>query len=159
VKNTVYFFIFVVASITTGARAADTASDLAVIVNKSCKLDEVGTADLVKYFTADKTKLPDGTKLTIVMHDPGRAERKAALEGIYRMSENDYNEHFVEATFTGAVAMAPKSLPSAAAVKKFVAETPGAISYVRSEDLDDSVKALKIDGKSPGDSGYRLKVK
>jgi len=46
--------------------------------------------------------------------------------------------------------MAPKSLPSAAAVKKFVAETPARSATCAARDLDDSVKALKIDGKSPG---------
>ena len=158
-KRTRFLLACILALFAIRARAGDTAGDLAVIVNKSSKLEDVSSADLAKYFKADKTKTPDGTKLVLVVHDVGRAEREAALKGIYRMSEIAYTEHFVEATFTGAVAAAPKALPSAAAVKKFVADAPGGIGYVRGSDLDDTVKALKIDGKAPGDADYKLKLK
>jgi len=139
-------------------RAGDAGGDLAIVVNKACKLDDVSSSDLAKYFKADKSKAPDGTKLVIVMQDTGRAERNAALKGIYKMSEEAYTEHFVEATFTGAVTAAPKALPSAAAVKKFVAETAGGIGYIRGSDADDSVKVLKVDGQAPGEANYRLKL-
>jgi len=138
-----------------GARA----DDLAIIVNKTNSLDSISSADLAKYFKAEKSKAPDGKKLVIVMQDVGRPERAAALKDIYKMSETEYNDYFVEATFTGAVAAAPKALPSGAAVKSFVAETPGGIGYVVSGDADASVKVLKIDGKAPGDADYKLKVK
>jgi hypothetical protein len=45
-----------------------------------------------------------------------------------------------------------------AAVKAYVAQTPGAIAYIRASDADDSVKVLKVDGKSPGDADYGLKL-
>src|SRR4051812_13771979 len=96
------------------------ADNLAIIVNKGCHVDNLTAADLAKYFKADKTKAPDGTKFVIVMHDTGRPERDAALREIFKMSEAEYANHFVEATFTGAVAAAPKAFGSAAAVKKFV---------------------------------------
>jgi len=134
VENTVYFFIFVVASITDGARAADTASDLAVIVNKSCKLDEVGTADLVKYFTADKTKLPDGTKLTNRDARPREGGTQSGARGHLSNERKRLQRALRRGHLHRRVAMAPKSLALPAAVKKFVAETPGAISYVRSEE-------------------------
>jgi len=145
------------ATLTLNARAQDKAGCLAVIVNKTAKLDTVSTSDLQKYFKAEKTKMPDGTKIVIVMADVGRPERDAALKEIYTMSEADYNDYFVGQTFTGAVAAAPKALPSPAAIKAFVAQTPGAIAYVSGADADDSIKVLTIDGKAPGDAGYSLK--
>ena len=143
----------------TAAHAQDKATQLAIIVNKACSLDNVTTAEVQKYFKADKSKTPDGTKIVIVMQDVGNPDRDAALRAIYKMSEAEYNDFFVGQTFTGAVAAAPKALPSSAAVKQFVAATPGAISYVRASDADDSVKILKVDGKSPGDADYGLKLK
>ena len=141
------------------ARAEDKADHLAVIVGKTSKLDDVSSADLQRYFKAEKSKTPDGVKLVIVMLDLGRPEREAALRSIYKMSEAEYNDYFVGATFTGAVQSAPKALPSVAAVKKFVAETPGAIGYVRASDADDTVKSLKVDGKAPGEAGYKIGMK
>jgi ABC-type phosphate transport system substrate-binding protein len=75
------------------------------------------------------------------------------------MSESEYNDYFVGQTFTGAVASAPKTFPNGATVKAFVAQTPGAIGYVRASDVDSSVKALKVDGKSPSDADYSLTTK
>jgi hypothetical protein len=145
-------------AMTPSAHAQDKAGSLAIIVNKASKLSDLSLADLQKYFRADKTKAPDGVKIVIVMADAGRPERAAALKTIYKMSEAEYNDYFVGQTFTGAVAAAPKSLPSPSAIKLYVAQTPGAIAYVQAGDTDDSVAVLKIGGKSPGDADYPLKV-
>lgn len=140
------------------AQAGDASGDLAIVVHKASPLDDVSSADLAKFFKAEKGKMPDGAKVVIVMQEPGRPERAAALKFIYRMDEAEYANHFAEATFTGAVASAPKALPSGSAVKKFVAGAPGGLGYVRGSELDDSVKTLRIDGRSPGDADYKLKI-
>lgn len=141
------------------ARAEDKADDLAIIVHPGSKLDGVGFGDLQKYFKAEKTKSPDGAKIVLVMQDIDRPERAIVLKQIYKMSETEYADFFVEATFTGAVAAAPKAFPSGAMVKKFVASTPGALGYVRASETDATVKVLKVDGAAPGDPGYKLKSK
>lgn len=134
------------------------AADLAIVVNKASSLDNLSSAELTKYFKADKSKAPDGTKVVIVMQAPGRAERAAALKGIYKMSESEYSDYFVEATFTGAVAEAPRALADGAAVKSFVAGNAGGLGYIAASEADDSVKVLKVDGKAPGDAGYKLSL-
>ena len=154
IKSLLLAGLFLTASL-TGLRA----DDLAIIVNKATKVDDVSFGDLQKYFKAEKSKTADGTKIVLVMQDVGRPERDAALKTLYKMSEAEYTDYFVSQTFTGAVAAAPKSLPSAAAVKKYVAETPGAIGYVRAGEADDSVKVLKVDGKAPGEADYKLGIK
>lgn len=151
-------FFLTIALLCAGLLGVARASDLAIVVNKGSSLDNVTSAELAKYFKAEKSKAPDGTKLVIVMQAPGRAERAAALKGIYHMSESEYNDYFVEATFTGAVATAPQALPSGDAVKKFVGGNKGGIGYVRDSDVDDTVKVLKVDGLAPGAAGYKLKI-
>jgi ABC-type phosphate transport system substrate-binding protein len=142
-----------------GTQAQDKAEQLAIIVNPASPLNDISFVDLQKYFKAEKTKTPDGTKVVIVMQDVGRPERDAALKLIYKMSEDEYSDYFVGQTFTGAVAAAPKTYKSVATIKKYVAETPGAIAYVRATEADDSVKVLKVNGKSPGDADYKLGMK
>ena len=75
------------------------------------------------------------------------------------MGEDDYAKYFLQATFTGLVQAAPRPLASPGAMRQFVAGTPGAIGYLRASDVDDSVKIVKVDGKSPGDPDYKLKLK
>src|ERR1051326_7414570 len=161
-KNLIKSFLLLACLTAANTRmvfAQDKADHLAIIVNKASKLDEISMGDLQKYFKAEKTKTPDGTKVIIVMLDIGRPERDAALKSIYKMSDTEYNDFFVSATFTGAVQAAPKALPSPAAMKKYVSDTAGAIGYLRASDADDSVKVLKVDGKSPGEADYSLKLK
>jgi len=136
--------------------AQDKSAQLAVIIGKSSQLDNVSSADLAKIFKAEKAKAPDGTRFVITMLATGLPERDAALKGIYGMSEAEYGKFFLQATFTGAVQAAPKNYPSAAALKQFVAATPGAIGYIRASDLDDTVKAVKVDDRAPGDADYKL---
>ena len=135
------------------------AGDLAIIVNKASPVDTLTAGELTKFFKAEKSKFANGTKAVLSMQESGRPEREAALKQIYKMSESEYNDYFVEATFTGAVSAAPKAYPSGLAVKKFVANTPGGIGYIDSAEVDDSVKAIKVDGKAPGEADYKLKLK
>jgi hypothetical protein len=153
-----YLVLFSVMSV-GAVRAGDQADDLAIIVHPANKLENVTFNELQRYFKVEKSKTPDGLKLVVLMQDVGRPERDAALKGIYKMTDAQYTSFFVEATFTGAVTSAPKSFPSAAAIKKFVSVTPGAIGYVRGSDLDDTIKVIKVDGKAPGDADYQPKAK
>ena len=87
-----------------------------------------------------------------------KVERDVVLRAIYGMAERDFNRHFLQARFTGEVLAAPKLLSTARGVKKFVLNVPGAIAYIRFDELDDSVKPIHIDNQAPADPGYKLRV-
>jgi ABC-type phosphate transport system substrate-binding protein len=131
---------------------------LAIIVNKSNPVEGLSYADLRQIFLGQRSYWPHGRKITLVMREPGQAEREAVLRAVYGMGERDFNRHFLQAKFTGEVLAAPKLLSTAAGVKKFVLNVPGAIAYVRLNELDDSVKPIHIDNQAPGDPGYKLRV-
>ena len=134
-------------------------ADLAIIVNKNSGLDTVTSEELAKIFRAEKPKDPNGTRFIITARETGSPERAAALGQIYKLSEDEYSKYFLQATFVGQVTSAPRNLNGPAVAKQFVSVTPGAISYVRSSDADDTVKVLKVDGKAPGEAGYPLTIK
>ena len=138
-------------------RAEDKPAHLAIIVAKDSPVHAMTMADLIKVFRSEKARTDDDTRFVILMREPGSAERGVVLGGIYGMSESEYKKYFLEATFTGTVPSAPKQFNSAAAVRRYVAKTPGAIGYVLSTDVDDSVKSITVDGKSPVDADYALK--
>ena len=142
-----------------GANAQDKSGDLAIIVSKSRDVDNVTSEELTKIFRAEKPKGSDGVRFILIAREPGSAERAAALAGIYKASEDDYAKYFLQATFIGLVSSAPRPFSSAAALRQFVANTPGAIGYLRGSDVDDSVKIIKVDGHAPGEADYPLKIK
>ena len=154
-----FWLIALFALLLVGTALADDKSDsLAIVMSKDSTLDNVSMPELIKIFRGEKSHAPDGTKFQLVMREPGSDERSAILKGVYKMSEPDYKKYFLQATFTGMVQSAPKQITGADAMKQFIATTPGAIGYLRASDLDDSVKAIKIDGKSPQDADYPLKI-
>lgn len=137
--------------------AQDKADHLAIIVHKASGLDNVTLTELQKYLRAEKTKDPGGSKIVLTQREPG-PERDALLRGVYKMSDGELNRYFLQATFTGAMAAAPKQVGPGPIAKKFVADTAGAIGFVRASEADDSVKVLKVDGKTPGEAGYPIVI-
>lgn len=131
---------------------------LAVIVNKSNPTTNLSFDELRRIFLAEKAHWPNGRRITIVMRESGQLERNAVLRAIYRMTEEEFDRYFLQATFTGQALGAPKTVSTAASMRKFVFYVPGAIGYVRADELDDSIIPIRIDGLAPGDAGYRLKL-
>ena len=140
------------------APAPDKSADLAIVVNESSLLESISSAELTKIFKAERPRAPGGFRYIIAVRDPGSSERKAALKAIYHMTDPDYEKFFLQAAFAGKVQAVPKELNSPAAVRQFIASSPGAISYLRASEADASVKVLKVDGKSPGDPDYPIKI-
>jgi len=131
---------------------------LAVIVNKSNPVDDLSSAELRKIFLAERRTWPGGRKITVVMREPGQTERETMLKLICRMNDSDFNKYFLQLSFTGESQATPKVLATAGGMLRFVFNVPGAIGYVRAAELDASVKAIRVDGRAPGDSLYRLKL-
>jgi len=131
---------------------------LAIVVNRSNPLDNLSFPELRKIFLGERNHWPNGHRIAIAMLDYGQPERKTVLRLIYRMDETGYQDFLLREMFRGDVFIAPKNLSSPTIVRKFVFNAPGAIGYIRSRDVDQSVKVIRIDGLLPEDKGYRLQV-
>jgi len=131
---------------------------LAIIVNQSNPVENFSIEELRKIFLGERSHWPNGRRITLVMLDETQPERKAVLRDIYSMSEKDFNNHFIQGVFTGAVFVSPKTLATPAEVRKFVFNVPGAIGYVRVSEVDPSVKVLRVDGRLPEDKDYRFRL-
>src|SRR6185295_15325576 len=136
----------------TGANAAGGAhATLAIIVNTQNPVEELSIADLRGIFLGETTRWPDGRRITVAMRDTGQAERDAVLRLVCRMSDQDFTRYLLQATFRGALQSSPKVLETSNGVRRFVFNVPGAIGYVRGDEVDASVKSLRITGgPSPG---------
>jgi hypothetical protein len=91
------------------------------------------------------------------MREPGVGEREAVLRLVYDMDEKGFNSYFLGKKFRGELLEEPRQRSSTSDMIKTVANLPGAIGYVRSEEVDASVKVLRVDGLAPGDAGYRMR--
>jgi phosphate transport system substrate-binding protein len=137
---------------------AQAAEPLAIVVNRNNPLSEISLADLRRVFRGQRTRWTNGRRVTLVMRDAGAPERNAMIQSLYGLDEEQYRRTYLQAVFSGEAGDAPKTLASTNGVLRFVYNVPGAIGYVRARDVDPSVKTLRVDGRLPGEPGYRLGV-
>jgi ABC-type phosphate transport system substrate-binding protein len=140
-------------------RAALQNGDVAIIVNPKNSARDISFDTLRKYFKAERGQWPNGTKVVIAMRQPpGQSERGAILRSIYGWDENYYQKYFRQGHFNETIQQAPKELNTTYAMIQYVHYTPGAIGYVRADQVDYSkVNVLSVDGRKPGEAGYRIK--
>jgi len=143
----------------TLAPATLQAGDVAIIVNPKNSARDISFDTLRKYFKAERGQWPNGAKVVIAMRQPAnQPERGAILRSIYGWDENYYQKYFRQGQFNESIQQTPKELTSTYAMIQYVHYTPGAIGYVRADQVDYSkVNVLSVDGRKPGDSGYRIK--
>src|SRR6185295_5350531 len=129
---------------------------LAVVVNRSNPVDNMTFSELRHIFMLDTQTWPHGRKITVVLREKGQPERADTIRIICGLSERDYERHILFRTFQGSVNMGPRAIQSAAAMLRFVYNAPGAVGSVNADEVDRSVKLLRIDGMLPGESRYPL---
>jgi ABC-type phosphate transport system substrate-binding protein len=129
---------------------------LAIIVNRTNPVENLSFAELREYFLGERTRWSNGRHVTIVMREPDQPERNAALRIIYEMREQDFHAHFLRAKFIGEALEEPRLLDTASRVVNFVFLQPGAIGYVRANEVAPSVKVVHVDGLMPGEANYKL---
>ncbi len=138
--------------------AARAKESLAFIVNRENPVDNLSMGELRTVFLGERSHWANGRRITLVMMEPGQPERDTLVRDVCRMTESDLRRRYLQGLLTGEVLVSPKILASPVGVRKFVFNVPGAIGYLRPEDVDDSVKVIRIDGHLPGESEYPLKI-
>ena len=131
---------------------------LAIVVNKNNPVENISSNELRHLLLAEQRTWANGRRVTIVMRPPGQSERVTLLKTICRMTDSDYTKYFMQAQFTGDLQTSPKLLATALGMRKFVFNVPGAIGYLRADEVDDTVKVIRLDNRLPGEAGYKLKV-
>lgn len=152
--------LFAVVAIAQPAHAGDV---IVVIVNSANPVSNLSSAELKKLFLSDRSHWDTGKSVAPVMVAAGAAERAAFLKIMCGMNDADFSKYFLQAAFTGKSATPPKEVASSAALKSFVASSPGAIGFVKALDFhgdgsDGGIKAVKVDGLAASDPGYKLRM-
>ncbi|HTV60296.1 MAG TPA: substrate-binding domain-containing protein [Verrucomicrobiae bacterium] len=163
-----WFFLIAIAAVSAALWSGVTAPPvraaggaIVVIVNSANPVDNLTTSELKKLYLSDRTRWETGKAVAPVMLTPGAPERTAFLKTVCGMNDSDFSNYFMQAAFTGKSATPPKEVTSASALKSFVADTPGAIGFLKAGDFQGNeagIKAVKIDGAAATDAGYKLKM-
>jgi len=135
-------------------------NSIVVLVNASNPINNLTVGELKQIFLSDRSKWDTGRAVAAVMVTAGAPERTAFLKIVCGMDNAAFDKYFLQASFTGKYATPPKEVSSAQGVQRIVANSPGAIGFVKTADFTGAaeVKAVKIDGLSASDPLYKLKM-
>ena len=137
--------------------AQGTQGDVAVIVNADVATDNLTLAELRRILTGDREFWTGGSRVTIFIRAPVARERDAVVRDICQMTEAQFRQHWIGKVFRAETPSTPKIVYSNESAIEQVARTSGAIGIAQGPVTSKTVKVLKIDGRLPGQSGYRLK--
>ena len=138
-------------------RSTPQRADLAIIVHKSNTVQNLSMDELREYFLGERSHWSTQQKIRVAMREPGSPERTAVLRLVCRMNrDQDFITYFLRAKFSEQVIEEPRNMDSTSNMIRFVANVSGAIGYVRADEVDPSVRVIRVDNLSPGDPGYKL---
>jgi phosphate transport system substrate-binding protein len=137
--------------------ARQTAPDIAVVVHPDVAVDNLTLADLRRILLGDREFWTSGLRVTLFIRAPIARERDAMVKDVCQMTEAQFRQHWIAKVFRADTATGPKIVYSSQLALEQVSRTPGAITFVEAPLAGKGVKVVKIDGRSPGQQGYRLR--
>jgi ABC-type phosphate transport system substrate-binding protein len=131
--------------------------DIAVIVNPDVQVDNLTLADLRRILLGDREFWPSGVRVTLLIRAPIARERDAVVKDVCEMTEAQFRQHWIGKVFRNETPTGPKIVYSNEMALDQVSRLPGAIALVQASAANKNVKILKIDGKAPGQPGYKVR--
>jgi len=151
--------IFIGLAIGTGGGAG--LPTFAVVVHHSNPNTNLRFSDVQGLFSGSAKQWPNGSKVVLVERDAGSPAYRFLLDHILKMSATEYKRRLARIEFAGEAPVILKTLNSEEAACKFVFNVPGAIALIETGSLRTpecaGLELARIDGKLPGQEGYRLK--
>jgi hypothetical protein len=140
------------------AQAGSAGQDLAVVVHPDVPVDNLTYAELRRLLLGDREFWTAGVRVTLLIRAPVARERDAAVRDVCQMTEAQFRQHWIGKVFRADTASGPKIVYSSEMALDQVRRTPGALTIVMaSAAAGKGGKVLRIDGKLPGQAGYRIK--
>jgi hypothetical protein len=132
--------------------------DLAIVVNPNTPVTDLSFAELRQVFLGERQYWTPAMPVVLLIRAPVALEREAVLKIIYEMSEAQFKQYWIAKIFRAESTSPPKIVYSNDTANQLVGSIPGAIAFVGPTEVGPGVKVLKIDGRLPGEPGYRLHV-
>jgi hypothetical protein len=133
------------------------AGELAVIVNRANTCPDPSLDDLRAILTLSQQFWKDGKRVVLLVPSSGSPTKSFLLEKIYQRTDDQLRRDWARRLFAGEIPAVPTSLRTVEALVAAVSHSPGAVTVVPATAvLPENVRVLAVDGKRPGEPGYRL---
>ena len=136
-KATQLLLVLAISVVTSMAQAAE----VAVIVSASSELTEMSEKQLKKLYLGKLKTLPNGTEAKIYDYDKTSEEFDTFYKKVVKKTGNKLNAYWARKVFTGTGAP-PEEKSTSEAMLEAVASDDGAIGFIPSGSVSDSVRVI-----------------
>jgi hypothetical protein len=137
--------------------AHGTRSAFVIVAGKNSGLTNLTLGALRRAYEGDLTRV-SGMRLIPFNYPPDQPMRQRFDMLLLELRPSEIGRYWIDRRIRGE-GLPPRTLPSAAVLKAVVARVSGGIGYLPIDQLDNSVTALAIDGRSYSDPAYALRYK
>ncbi|MCH7754283.1 substrate-binding domain-containing protein [candidate division KSB1 bacterium] len=134
-------------------------AQIAVVVNRDHPSESIKISKLNRIFLGEIIKW-ENESITLVDHKHKSKTTKTFFNRVCGLSQSKVRLKWLGKMLNGDFQTLPVKLASDAEILKFVSENPGAIGFVKSQNLGrlhKLVKVIKIDGKPIDDPKYPIR--
>jgi hypothetical protein len=135
----------------SGAHAAN--RSLVVIVGVDTPLHAISTELLRRTFEGEPSEYASGKRLVPINQALNSPERVQFDRAVLSLEPDAVGPFWVDRRIRDQSG-APKAVKTSELAVRVAMSLVGVITYVMSDELNDRVRALTIDGKKPGEPGY-----
>jgi len=130
---------------------------LAVIVNPENPTVDVSYPELRRILRLERQYWSTGSPISLMLPGPSAHERERTLEKAFQISEQGFRQHWIAVAYKVQALNLPRPYTECTVAVTVVSSVKTAMAVVdHGCILEGAVHVLKIDGKKPGDPGYRL---
>jgi hypothetical protein len=131
--------------------------EIAIIANSANKSPDPSFEDLGAILRLEKQFWSDGKRVVLLLPPSGSASKTVLLKKVYHRTDPQLRQDWARRLFAGEIPAVPTTLRSVEAQIAAVTQSAGAVSAVPAgTPLPPNVRIVAVDGKRPGEPGYRL---
>lgn len=128
---------------------------IAVIAAKTLPVDGLSMGELKRLYMGNAVQ--SGGKALVPITYPKQSSIRQKFDKIVTgMSMDEEGLYWIDRKIRGQSGP-PKSVDSESVTLRLVTKVDGAIGFVTSGITEKTIKVLRVDGKLPGEPGYRIK--
>jgi len=135
-------------------RVAAASQPLLVVVAASSAVKGVTLGELRRAFLGEVVTV-EGRRLIAINHPLAAATREQFDSVVLALKPHEVGRFWVDRAIRGQTPP-PKSVQSPELAVRIVMSVPGAITYTTADRLTEKLRAVTVDGKAAGQSGYPL---
>ena len=139
------------------ALAQSSGADAAVVPHPGVPVNDLSFAEVRMLLLGDRQFWSSNLRVTLLIRAPVARERQVVLKTVYQMSEAQFRQYWIAKVFRAEASSAPRIVYSNDEATELAAAISGSIAFVDASRVPKGLKVLKIDGRLPGEEGYRLR--